>query len=469
MSNPLKHPAVTVGGVAIVAFVVGLSLWNQFDLGTKWTIAERVDDLANAKHIEAAREELMTTPRGPTIEALKDVLESDDGTPWGKVQVLQLLSRFKESRAVRRSLESKSVTTQRATAYLRQTDDSVAPQVTKIAMEWLKDQGSVDRRLAVMILRTMDQRAAIPDLIAILEAEGNRKESAAMIIRVLDALGHFKPAGIGPKVMALASDSSLEPAVRNEAMRVLTYLEDTPREDLVKILMEIAQDESANINMRKNAVTLLGRSANATPAAWEVLRKIVLDPNNSELRQQTLQRAALWALSSSYPLDKMGELLLDRRLVAHPYFGIRTDVACGIAHLRVRSRLSLQILTELLAEEDQGDLLTNVPREAWLGFWTLTGMHSGSSRPELFRRQPKQLTDDEAVRIHLFSISHSHPSISKAQADALDEFTMSVKDNDLRRSDPEEYRRMRAEKHEKRKAIAQMYRAEIEKILAKKD
>jgi HEAT repeat protein len=466
MNTPLKHPAVKVFGIAVVAAVVGLVIWKQFDLGTTWTISQRVDELANAQHIETARDELTKTPRGPTIEALKAALESDGGTPWGKFQVLQLLSQFKESRTVMRALESKEVTTQRAAAYLRQTDKSVAPEVSAIAMQWLKDKGAVDRRLAVMILRTMDERAAIPELISILEAEGKRPESAAMVVHILDAMGTFKPDGVAPAILALASDSSIEPAVRNRAMGALTHLPDTPKDELLKILMEIAQDESANSTMRKNAFGLIASPAYATPEGWEVLRNIVLDPNNSTQSQQTLQRKALWSLAASYPLDKLQELLLDRRVYAHPFFGIRTDVACGIGHLRIQSRLALQILTELLAEEDPGDFLTNVPREAWLAFWAITGVHSGSSRPELFSREPARVTDDDALRQHLFSISFSHPSISKAQADALDGFTVTLEDNNLRRTDPQAFRDLRAEKFEKRKAISQMYRAEIDKIVA---
>jgi len=465
MKKNKLHPAVRIVGVALVVSVAGVLLWNQLDLGTKWRISSSVDDLANGVAIETSRKELRETPRGPTIEALKNVLASDDGTPWGKVQVLGLLAQFKESRAVMRAIDSDQLTTQRAAAYLRQTDTQSAEKVATIAMAWFKDSGSVDRRLAVLILQTIKYRDALPELIRVLDTEGDKRESAATIVNVLNALGQFKPEGIAPQILKLAADASLEPAVRSAALKTLTFLDDTPREELLKILLSIAQDGGANTNLRTSAVSLLSRPQNAGPEAWEILRTIILDPDNSQLAQQVLQRTALRALVASYPIDKIGELLLDRRIYTHPYFGIRTDVASGIGNLRLRSRLALQILTELLAEKDRSDFMTNVSRQAWISFWMLTGIHSGSSRPELFRNAPKQMKDESVLRRHVFSIAWITPGIDRQMIEALDPFTLSRADNKLRQSDRDAYDRLDAEKFEKRKAISQILRDQIDNVV----
>ena len=46
--------------------------------------------------------------------------------------------------------------------------------VSKIAIEWLQDSGAEDRQMAAMILRTIDQKDAIPAMVKIIETEGRR-------------------------------------------------------------------------------------------------------------------------------------------------------------------------------------------------------------------------------------------------------------------------------------------------------
>ncbi|MHC4953281.1 MAG: HEAT repeat domain-containing protein [Planctomycetota bacterium] len=462
MKKMLKNPAVSVGGLVTIAVIAGVVAWNALDLGTAWTIQSRVDDLVHARNIEAARQQLVQTPRGPTIEALKASLTTETGTPWGKVQVLQLLSQFNEVRAIRRAIGSDVLSTKRGAAYLRQTDKRSKDDVKKVALDWLKDGDSTDRRLAVIILRTTDARETIPDLMQVLDSEGRKAKSAAVVIRVLDALGHFQAEGIADPIMALAKDESVESAVRAEAFRVLTFLDAAPRDELRTLLMTVARDKNSPSDMRHHAVALLGKPQNATEEAWEILKNILFDPDEKD---EIFQRTALRSLTASYPLDKLGEVILDRRVYTHRYFGIRTDVASGLGNLRVKSRLALQVLTELLVDDDPRDLSDNVPRQAWISYWMLSGISYGASRPELFRTVPKRMNSDEMMREYVYSIQYGNPAISEAQCRALDGFTISQEDSGLRKTQPKEYERMKTAKFDEAKKISATLRDKIEVVV----
>ncbi len=460
MKNMLKHPVASVGLVLGITAVVVAILWNTLDLGTVLSIHNNVDDLANGRNLPVARSELKKTPRGPTIEALKEALDDNDGTPGGKYQVLLLLDEFKETRAVARAIESSVLSTQRGAAYYSQSPKGDSTRACEIAVKWLDDSGAADRRLAILILRANKRREAIPQLKQIIENEGTNAQSAAEVIRAIDALNYMEAEGIGPMILKLAGNKSIDARVRAEALRVLTHRDDTPRDELRALLTDIVKDKKAPSSMRSNALAMLGSPANATPEIWELLKSILLDPDEPD---EIFQRIALDALRRSYPLDKLAELILDRRVYDHRYFGVRTDVACAIGNLRIKSRLALDVLTQMLVDDDARDYTDNVPRQAWISWWLLSGLTYGASHPERFRKVPAKITTEEYLRDYLFAIQHANqPTISVAQVRALDGFTMDVEDIKLRNTAPKEYQRLKAAKYAECQKIHDVYRSKID-------
>ena len=459
MKKLFKNPVASIGLVLILAVIAGGILWNSLDLGTTWRIRSAVGDLMQVRNLTPAREILQQAPRGPTIDALQNALEDGSASPGGKVNVLLMLASFKESRAVRRAMDSDVLSTKRGAAYVLQGRDDCREEACGIALEWLNEKGAKDRGLAILILRTSKRLDAIPAIKAIVENEGRNDESVKAVVRAIEALNYLEAPEITDMILDLAQDASVHPGVRGEAFRVLTFLKDTPRNKLRGLLIAIIKDPASSNAMRNKAVSLLGLPENSSPEGWELLREIVLDTEQNHV----YQRSALGALAKSYPLDKLEELLLDRKLYAHPYFGIRSDVATGLGNLRSETRLTLDILTEMLVDDDPQDLTDEVPRQAWLSWWYLSGLHYGASKPELFRRVPTKLKDEGQLRYYVFAFSSANsPAVSRAQINALDGFTMTVEDSKLRTSNPDEYQRLKTVKFAECKKIRDTYRAKID-------
>jgi hypothetical protein len=326
-----------------------------------------------------------------------------------------------------------------------------------------------------MLLRTVDRRDAMPDLIEILRAEGDNPASSRLIVHVLGALATFKPAGIAPDVMKLARDKNAEDRVRTEAFTLLTQLDDAPREELRRLLIEVAKDEGTENYIRHSAVSLLGLKKNATEEGWQVLKDILFDEDEDDA---IFQRSALRALARCYPLEGLPEILLDRRVYTHPYFGIRTDVATGLGNLRdyvvadeKHRRLALTVLADLMVDEDPKDFSDNVPRQAWISHWQLCGSviipdeYKDSRR--LFLKPSAAFKEEDILRTYMFSISHGNPQISEAQVKALDFCTLSAEDGRLRTSDPVEYERRKGEKLKQARSVADTMRSHIERCVEK--
>lgn len=473
-----SFPLLLLGVLGAVALFV---MASQFDFVSRWRIHSGVDDLVHGRNLEASIKELVMTPRGPTIEALKDAIESEDGTPWGKVNALQLLGQFKEERAVARAIDSDVLSTRRAAAYLRQGDPEMKEVVGEIALAWLKDPESEDRHLAPILLRTTERKDATADLIEILRTEGDRPESSRLIVHVLGALTVFKPQGIAPDVMKLAADKNAEDRVRTEAFTLLTQLEDAPRGPLRQLLIEVATDKGTEKYIRNNAVSALGDKKNATEEGWNVLKEILFS-EDPELRKdekgQILQRSALRALARSLPLERLPGILLDRRVYTHPYFGVRTDVASGLGNLRdyviadeKDRRLALTVLADLMEDDDPRDFADNVPRQAWISHWQLCGTviipDEFKDSRRFFLKPPSPFKEEDILRTYLFSISHGNPQITEAQVKALNFCTLSPEDGRLRTTSTEEYERRKASKLEAARQVADTMRSHIERCVEK--
>jgi len=473
MSFPSKKtlPLLLLGALGAVALVV---MASQLDLMTKWDLHTSVDDVVHGRNLQEATKKLQDTPRGPTIEALKEALDKEDGTPSGKVAVLQLLGQFKEERVVARAIDSDVLTTRRAAAYARQGDKEVSQRASDIALEWIADKGAGDRYLAGLILRSSNRADAAPILIGILRDEGENPDSARVIVQVLGALAQFKPEGIAETVMELARNPATTDRVRSEAFALLTRLDDAPRDKLRALLLDVARDDQAAMHVRHSAVSLLGLPANASEETWDVLKTILFDENEKD---QVFQRTALLALGRSYPIDRLPEVLLDRRVYTHRYFGIRSDVASGLGNLApwVRyqeklRRLALTVLCDLMADKDQQDITDNVPRQAWIAYWQITKTviipDEFKDGRRLFLRAPPAWDQEDLLREYLFSFSWGNPQISREQVNALDFCTMSMEDARIRTKEPAEFERRREEKEQYAERVSQLMRDQIGKLLA---
>jgi hypothetical protein len=153
------------------------------------------------------------------------------------------------------------------------------------------------------------------------------------------------------------------------------------------------------------------------PETWEALKQVVVDPRETD---RSLQRAALYALGASCPLDDLAEFLTQRAVHTHPYPFVRGDVAAALAILNHRKPITLDILESYLVNESAEDTLNEVRREAWLSFYQLTGLAHGVRQTSLFPRRPsKPLADEAEIRYQLWNKVHTRPSISKEQVDAV--------------------------------------------------
>jgi hypothetical protein len=470
MSNIFKNRATPLVLLSTLGIIVLWVVAVQFDVFGRWRLHANVDDLVNNReNLESAVGYLQDSPRGQTIEAITAALESEVGTPQGKVYALQMLTNFKEDRTVARALSSTNLTTQRAAAYLRQGLATKREEVATIALAWLRDKESDDRQLAAMVLRTTNWTEATPDLLAVIKEEGHNKDSARLVRHALGALSVFKQEGLVPYVLPLAKDPNVDVSVRTTAFQLLTRLDDAPRDELRTLLIATAADPDANDDLRHMALGQLGNKTNANEEAWKTCLDVLYDENESN---EILQRSALRALATSYPLDRFTTVLLDRRVYAHRYFGIRTDVAAAIGNLRVESRLALDVLTKLVGDDDDLDFLDNVVRQAWIAWWQITGMVYGVAKgdEEKFRSVPKPRTNEEFIRSYLLSISSGNRGqFTEEQATALDAFTLTKDDSQLRSLDPDKYKQIKSEKRELAKRIQQTYEGKIDFFAAKWD
>ena len=105
--------------VAAIVVFAGIFAWNKFAIGDRFKISAAVDDMLHNRQPDRARARLQDMPdRARVVTALKAALDQDTDSVWGKGWVLDMLSGLKESRAVRRAIDSEVESTRRAAAYL---------------------------------------------------------------------------------------------------------------------------------------------------------------------------------------------------------------------------------------------------------------------------------------------------------------------------------------------------------------
>ena len=102
-------------------------------------------------------------------------------------------------------------------------------------------------------------------------------------------------------------------------------------------------------------------------------------------------------------------------------FGVRSDVASGLAALNARDKITLEIMCAYLTDEDPKDLALPVPQEAYPTLWVLTGHAYGIADKTLFPpgRSPRPMRDEGAIRANLGNWTHLRVGISAEQVEAL--------------------------------------------------
>lgn len=469
-----KKAVLTIAGVAIAGATV-LIVWNVFDIGTRMTLSGAINDILAGRNVGQARQALhdlaKETGRAEVIAALKEAVGEDTDSVQGKMNLIDALSAFKEPRAVRRALGSKSVSSRRAAAWKFHADKSVKDSVRTTVIEWIRDDNADKRGLAAMIVNKLQISECIPALYGAIKSTPETNEQLQFAQQALDALATFKPDGLAERVMEIAEDEEQHSMLRGRAFRVAIRLDDVPFEKLQGLLLRIVKNPEANNILRNMAAGVLRGEKFGNADAWTVLEAVLL----SEGDDPVIQRGCLYALGDHAPLERIKNLLLDRRVYNHAYFGIRVDVASGLAALHVQEKLALEIMCTYMVDEDDNDKDLLVSQEGFLTFWALTGLAAGIAEQvahtdlevvvRLFQRTPKAIPSEEGIRKYLWSASFLRLGVSQKMVEAVQQLTTSnlakVKSSVLKgiRRPAKQFRRA------KMQSVAQISRSKIDQLL----
>jgi len=404
----------TLGGVGFVAHDA---------IGQDRSLAGLIEDLLQGRNPKEARRELTEMgDRTLVVKALGQALGKKDGTVRGKCELLETLRALKEEGTVSGALSSPSQTTRRAAALVMLRAPELGTfdrySIAMTLTSWLEDE-KADR---------CDLKEAAPALVDVVthlcKTPSHPKATAKLLERACKAFTARGMKGLGPTVFALARDPDQDPGIRGAAFEALRRIDDVPRDEVQQFILETLADSGAGVVLRVKATTVLERKRYADEKAVAVLERVLFDPREAhwpgkderERGQHWItQRSCLRTLSRIVPLDRLRSILVDPRVSRHPCFGIRADVAAGLASLRVENRKGFDTLCDYLVDEDPRDTLHLVRREAWLSLWALTGLAPGVPESTEFAHPPEHLRDEKMVRRFLFASSVMRPGAGRQQ------------------------------------------------------
>lgn len=466
MKKLLSKKAVnTILGLAIAVLAV-LIVWNVFDVGTRMQLNGAVDDILAARNVGKARETLRElakeTGRAGVITALKEAVNEDTDSVQGKIELIQTLSGLKEPRAARRALESKSKSARRAAAWSFHGDKTAEDVIRGIVIEWIRDAGADKRGHAAMIVNKLKIKECVPTLLEAIKTAPETNEQLQFQTHALDALAAFKPEGFVTRVLEIAEDKQQNSRMRGKAFNVLIRLDSAPVARLQALLLGIAKDPKGDNVLRNMAISTLRRKKFNNADAWNVLEEVLLRDSENAI----IQRGCLAALGAHAPLDRVKNLILDRRVYNHDYFGIRVDVATALATLHVQEKIALEILVGYMVDDDPKDLDLLVAQEGFLSFWALTGMAYGVAEQRLFQRLPKKIPDEQAIRDYLWSAAHMRPGVSFPMVQAVRRLTTANLDEVNKSLQKGTARKKKIRRTEDLKRVAQTCRGNINQLLA---
>jgi HEAT repeat protein len=407
----------------LVAVIVALALKfgnDHFQWTTRWDVARAVDDILMEHETAKARQALRDAGnRGMVIEELKDALESDKGTVKGKIEIIRTLNSWREVRVARRALHSSNLDTRRAAAWFYHGSEANREEVEGIVLDWLGDEKAAGRSMAAQLVGQLKIEEAVPVLMEALDRGASTREETNFLVGAMSTLANLKPEGLGPKILKIAKDTSIDIDLRRMAFMHLGRMEDVPRDEVQQLMLStLANAKSGNL-LRTHAAGALANKEFANEEVWKALEKALFAPGGDQI----VQRSCLRTMGETAPLDRVRRLLLDRRVYSHPYFAIRVDVAAGLAALEVKERIALDLLTDFLADEDSTDTQFLVRQEGWLSLWTLSRRvilpdKYGDSK-KLFSNPPGAFKDEARIRESLFKPSFTRAGVTKLMVDAL--------------------------------------------------
>jgi len=404
----------TVAGLAVAAV-----LWHTLGVGNWYRVREAIQDIAKGANVAKARTTLeMLNERAYVLEKLTEAVEGDEFDVGGKANLLTTLNMFGQPRVLKRAVDSKSVTTQRAACTLLYGDPEMKTRCAEIALAWLKDEGAANRSAAAGICGQIDIKEAQPILLEIVQRDPKTVEERDLFQRALIGLKDPKPKELVDRLLKLASDDKEDRDIRAVALESLQRMKEGPRDEILTLSTRILTDPNGDPILRAKAA--LGLQAFPEDRAWQALETVLLSDHETDF---VLQRSCLRSLAQMDPEDKdlarryierLKKLLLDRRVYQNPYFAIRVDVATALCALNLREGITLDIMCDYLVDEDPKDKEHIVRQEGWLTLWTLTGTRfQDIPQPELFQSPPPPFPDPLAARQYL--LSRFRPGIKPAQ------------------------------------------------------
>jgi hypothetical protein len=408
---------------AVAGLVVAVGLWELFDVGNWYRVRTAVRDLARGANMARSRETLETlNDRAYVLEKLAEAVEDDSYGIRAKSNLLTELSRFNQPRAIRRALDSRSITTQRAACNQVWGDPELKTRCGEIALAWLKEDGAEERSTAAAICGHLGIEEAEPVLLGIVAKDPTTEGERMLFQRALAAIKDPKPPQLVERLFVLASDAKMDRDVRSIALQSVQRVKDGPKDRVLELSIRILGDANEDDILRTNAA--LGLRQFPEDRAWQALEAVLLSDKETN---RILQANCLRTLGEMAPpdpavgrryIDRLRQLLVDRRVYGNPYFPIRAHVATALGALNARDPITLDIMGDYLVDVNPDDKEHLVPQAAWMTLWMLTGTKLPDlPEPELFANPPPQpFHDPLAARDYLFvSRNHHRPGISTKQ------------------------------------------------------
>ncbi len=422
MKQILQSKTGTVILASLGGLLVAVALWQFLGVGEWYDVRTAIRDIARGANVAKARTALETLDRRTyVIKKLEEAVEDDSLGVRAKYNLLTTLNMLSQPRALRRALDSRSLTAQRAACWLLYGDADAKARCGEIALAWLKDEGADERSMAALLSSQLNLAEAQPVLIGIAEKDPRTEDDRELLMRALQAIKEPKPKELVERLLKMAGDTTLHEDMRGIALESLQRMKDGPRDQVLALSIGILDDADANRILRNKAA--LGLRDFPEDRTWQALEGVLL----SEKEKDTiLQRNCLYTLGQMTPkdpelakkyLDRLTQLLHDRRVYHNDYFAIRVDVATALAALDAREPITLDIMCDYLVDGDRDDKEHLVRQEAWLTLWALTGTKFPDvPEPELWEIPPPPFKDPQAAREFFFRRAHHRPGISPAQA-----------------------------------------------------
>lgn len=421
MKQILQSKTGTVILACLGGLVVAIVAWRA-GAQEMWDVNRAINDIAAGRNVAKARTTLETLDnRAYVLEKLEEAVEDEDYGVRAKFNLLTTLNMLSAPKALRRALHSKSRTAQRAACWLLYGDPEAKTRCGEIAVAWLREEGADERSMAALLCKQLDLAEAQPVLLEIVGRDPRTDKESDLFKRAIDAVKEPKPKELVDRLLAMAKDATLDEEVRGIALESLQRIKDGPRDEVLALSIEVLNDPTASRVLRSKAA--LGLREFPEDRAWQAIEAVLL----SETEQDPiLQRNCLYALGQMEPkdkelaakyLDRLKQILHDRRVYHHKYFAMRVDVATALAALNAREPITLDIMCDYLVDEDKDDKEHLVRQEAWLTLWTLTGTKfEDVPEPELWEIPPQPFPDARSAREFFFRRAHHRPGITPAQA-----------------------------------------------------